>query len=179
MTTYNDDQKPVIQGCPTDESIDICNEVVSPASALSIADNGDSAVSVDPVCCFNDAGITRTWMATDSCGTILPTQLYNMIALKPNVSLLARLEFIGAETYHCMWIAWDGRETIVSIETLCGHLTREARSLRDQASRELRAGELRSECVSPNKRRQDEKQIVNVQCHPCLAGCQPHHGVYV
>jgi len=69
IITVQDTTAPEIQDCPSDTSVDICNDPVPVAPVLTATDNCDETVTVDgPDCCFDGAGITRTWTATDRCG---------------------------------------------------------------------------------------------------------------
>jgi hypothetical protein len=61
VITVQDTTAPEIQGCPADTSINICSEPIPEAPTLNVADNCDVDFTVE-------AGITRTWTATDRCG---------------------------------------------------------------------------------------------------------------
>jgi hypothetical protein len=65
--TVQDTTPPEIQLCPADTVIDICSQPVPPAQVLSATDNCDTVTVGDPDCCFDGAGITRTWTVKDAC----------------------------------------------------------------------------------------------------------------
>jgi hypothetical protein len=71
VITVQDTTAPEIQGCPEDANITVCSNdsvVIPPAPTLTVTDNCDDVFTVEAECCFDGAGITRTWSATDACG---------------------------------------------------------------------------------------------------------------
>ena len=69
--TEKDTMQPVFD-CPaaTGDIVNICNDSVPPAMSLTATDACQGDIVAEADCCFDGAGVSRTWAATDACGNM-------------------------------------------------------------------------------------------------------------